>query len=194
MPAVVARLVISGNVQAVAYRAAVKYLARTLGIDGFVRNLEDGTVEVFCKADKEKIEKFAGQLKIRSEGHGLFGICVDVKDVGIYYEGQEGFAEPGKPLGAFAIDYGEEAKTKFEGTNLERLEMASLLAMDLGHEMHGFRKETIDNFALMAKTYGEISQKMENGMQEVGKSIRESNENLAGLIKVLVKEIQRSKR
>ena len=40
------RLYISGTVQAVFYRAFVKENAEKLGIKGFVRNLEDGRVEV----------------------------------------------------------------------------------------------------------------------------------------------------
>ncbi|MBM4250150.1 MAG: acylphosphatase, partial [Euryarchaeota archaeon] len=56
MPAVRKRLIISGNVQDVAYRAFVKFIARRLGLAGFARNLDDGTVEVVCEGDEQAVK------------------------------------------------------------------------------------------------------------------------------------------
>jgi acylphosphatase len=38
-----ARVVVKGNVQGVGYRALITQTARSLRIEGFVRNLKDGT-------------------------------------------------------------------------------------------------------------------------------------------------------
>jgi acylphosphatase len=57
------RVFAGGRVQGVAYRFyAEKYAAR-LDITGWVRNLEDGRVEVLAEGPAEKIEAFLERLK-----------------------------------------------------------------------------------------------------------------------------------
>lgn len=51
------RLYISGTVQGVFFRTFIKENAEKLGIKGFVRNLEDGRVEVFAEGNPEEIRK-----------------------------------------------------------------------------------------------------------------------------------------
>lgn len=43
-----------GNVQGVNYRWLVQEAAKSLGIRGWVRNLDDGNVEILCESDTEK--------------------------------------------------------------------------------------------------------------------------------------------
>ena len=52
------RLLISGHVHGVFYRARVQEHAERLGIAGHVRNLSDGTVEVIAHGDRETVERF----------------------------------------------------------------------------------------------------------------------------------------
>lgn len=52
------RLKISGRVQGVYYRATAREVALKLGINGFVRNLSDGSVEVVAEGDEEKLKEF----------------------------------------------------------------------------------------------------------------------------------------
>ncbi|MBI4359495.1 MAG: acylphosphatase [Candidatus Jacksonbacteria bacterium] len=52
------RLIISGKVHGVFYRASVQEYAERLGVAGHVRNLPDGTVEVVAHGDREKVERF----------------------------------------------------------------------------------------------------------------------------------------
>ena len=47
------RLVASGIVQGVGYRYFVLDVAQRLNLDGYVRNLPDGTVEVVVQAEEE---------------------------------------------------------------------------------------------------------------------------------------------
>lgn len=52
------RLVISGKVQGVFYRATAKDMAVSLGITGWVKNMSDGNVEIKASGSKENLEKF----------------------------------------------------------------------------------------------------------------------------------------
>ncbi len=50
-------LIIHGKVQAVFYRSNTHKKASELGLKGFVKNLEDGTVEVIAEGSEEKINE-----------------------------------------------------------------------------------------------------------------------------------------
>lgn len=52
------RLVLSGNVQGVGFRFAARAHAQTLGLKGSARNSADGTVEIICEGEDEKIDQF----------------------------------------------------------------------------------------------------------------------------------------
>ncbi|MBE9537131.1 MAG: acylphosphatase [Proteobacteria bacterium] len=51
------RLIMSGRVQGVCYRANTKEMAVELGLSGWVRNCLDGKVEAVFKGAPEKVEK-----------------------------------------------------------------------------------------------------------------------------------------
>ncbi len=51
------RLYITGSVQGIFFRQFVKENAEKNDIKGFVRNLEDGRVEVFIEGDLENVDK-----------------------------------------------------------------------------------------------------------------------------------------
>jgi acylphosphatase len=51
------RLVVSGRVQGVGYRAAMIDVARAIGVSGWVRNRRDGTVEAVMQGDNEQVER-----------------------------------------------------------------------------------------------------------------------------------------
>ena len=50
-------LLISGRVQGVTFRANTKKKARRLNLKGWVRNTDNGKVEVVIEGEKDKIEK-----------------------------------------------------------------------------------------------------------------------------------------
>jgi acylphosphatase len=51
------RLVISGRVQGVFFRATAQETAQELGLTGWVRNRQDGTVEVTATGPRQRLEK-----------------------------------------------------------------------------------------------------------------------------------------
>ena len=57
------RLYVSGIVQGIFYRNFVKENAEKLNIKGFVRNLENGRVEVFLEGDSEKVNQMTELCK-----------------------------------------------------------------------------------------------------------------------------------
>jgi len=52
-----AHIFIKGKVQGVFYRSWTKSTAESLGLTGWVKNLEDGRVEAMFEGEKEKVEQ-----------------------------------------------------------------------------------------------------------------------------------------
>ena len=57
------RLTISGTVQGIFFRRFVKDHADKNNVRGFVRNLEDGRIEIFLEGDKENVENMIAICK-----------------------------------------------------------------------------------------------------------------------------------
>ena len=62
------RLLIQGFVQSVGYRNFAIEEARRLGLDGWVRNWPDGTVEALVSGDTKKVEAFVAAAMRGPEG------------------------------------------------------------------------------------------------------------------------------
>ncbi|MEM2334509.1 MAG: acylphosphatase [Candidatus Caldarchaeum sp.] len=57
MPRVAVRVRVYGRVQGVFFRSSMKEVADELGVDGWVRNVEDGSVEALVVGEEEKVKK-----------------------------------------------------------------------------------------------------------------------------------------
>ncbi|MEM1618812.1 MAG: acylphosphatase [Desulfurococcaceae archaeon] len=71
-----------GIVQGVGMRYFVYREARRLGLNGYVRNLSDGSVEIVVEGDEKLIENLVETIKTRGPGH--------VTNVKITYEPPRG--------------------------------------------------------------------------------------------------------
>lgn len=56
-------ITVSGMVQGVGYRFFTRNHAQALGINGWVRNLPDGNVEMVCSGDEESLKGFLVRLR-----------------------------------------------------------------------------------------------------------------------------------
>ena len=63
-----AHLLVHGNVQGVNYRWVVQTAAKSLAINGWVRNLDDGNVEILCESGTEKAyREFLKKIEIKDQ-------------------------------------------------------------------------------------------------------------------------------
>jgi len=58
-----ARVVVSGRVQGVFFRASTRDVAVRYGVRGFVRNLPDGRVEAVLQGDRGAVEKVVAFMR-----------------------------------------------------------------------------------------------------------------------------------
>ena len=52
------RITVQGKVQGVFYRASTESKAKSMGIKGTVRNLPDGSVEIYAQGHEETLDEF----------------------------------------------------------------------------------------------------------------------------------------
>jgi acylphosphatase len=52
----------SGNVQGVGFRYTVRDIAVKLGVAGWVKNLEDGRVEIIAEAEEKNLNEFLDKI------------------------------------------------------------------------------------------------------------------------------------
>lgn len=93
------RATVHGKVQGVGFRWATVERARELGVLGWVRNQDDGTVYVHAEGAPDALAAFLGFL-----GEGPPAATVDDVQIGeVKVEGHEQFAQRGVPAGRFVV-------------------------------------------------------------------------------------------
>lgn len=83
MEAARAHLFIRGRVQGVFYRGFTRNVAVKLGLNGWVKNLYDGRVEVVFEGDRTLIEQAVQHCRLGPPG-------AYVKDIEVIWEGYSG--------------------------------------------------------------------------------------------------------
>ncbi|MCU0294198.1 MAG: acylphosphatase [Thermoanaerobaculaceae bacterium] len=86
---------VSGRVQGVGFRYFVAREARSLSLEGWVRNLPDGRVEAVARGDSGQMEALLGRLWQGSPMSKVLDVTVDDTTDGV----QEGFAILPTPWG-----------------------------------------------------------------------------------------------
>lgn len=77
-------LIVSGKVQGVFFRDNTRKKAEELGIKGYAKNLQNGTVEIIVEGDEEKINELIDFIK---KGPGI----ARVKDIKLKHKKPENF-------------------------------------------------------------------------------------------------------
>lgn len=107
------KLTVTGRVQGVGYRAWCKASARQLGLKGWVRNLENGAVEVVLTGGSEQVEMMARRCY---EGPMAAAVLLVKKQVIK--------AAPPKPLKDFIIRKTQKSDPLHRETAIERYRAA----------------------------------------------------------------------
>lgn len=166
-------IIVEGWIQSVGLRSFVKRVAAQLGLNGLVRNLPDGTVELFCEGSASKIDAFLKMLDYKGEKDDPLSAYVE--KLMVYHEGDKGYSGPWKPYVGFEIDYGFEVASPVDRALMEHLESGTLYVASsrdgfrqmkdefsqMRDEFSMFRKETNSNFGTMEDKYGSISKEIE---------------------------------
>lgn len=176
-----------GNVQAVGFRVLIKQTAKIIGLKGKVRNLDDGRVEVFCEGEKYSIFELQKRINIRSnEPENI--LKVNVEKIHRYFENETGYTELEGGFGIFEIDYGAEATTPYEKANLEKLEIGSLMMLDLGKNMNALGSGVEKGFSTTHSDFEKLDDKYDVVSTEL-KSINNKISNMGGSISKLVEHL-----
>src|SRR3989304_1786061 len=149
-----ARIIVEGTVQGTGYRALVKNYANRRGLNGLVRNLPDGKVEIFLEGKKEKIEQLAKDINVK--GSPSNPLSLNVENLTVNWESEKGLEDAWKTYSGFEIDYGAEKLTAFEKENLESLEWAKLRFSMLEEGIYSFRNESNENFKTLNNSIGSL--------------------------------------
>ena len=164
------KFVVRGIVQRVGYRALVLQIASNLGINGTIRNLADGSVELFADGTEDALRKFKAKIDKKGDPEDFTRIHVsEIKEIS-----EDQFEWPDKEFAGFQIDYGFEPETGYERATLEDLEIMKMGAGFLRDDMGVFAVNTAKAFGALFETYGSFS-----------KDISEIKETLVGLKDVI---------
>jgi acylphosphatase len=82
-----AHVFVSGRVQGVFYRATTRETARDHGVDGWVRNLDDGRVEAVFEGPREAVETMVEWCETGSPAASVDDVAVDYEEP----RGESGF-------------------------------------------------------------------------------------------------------
>ncbi len=80
-----ATIKVVGDVQGVGFRMIVKRWASELELGGYVRNLPDGSVEIYVEGPRHLVDRFVERLRLE--------IPTQILDIKVRYTDSRGFRE-----------------------------------------------------------------------------------------------------
>ena len=162
--------IVKGRVQRVGYRRYLLDVAQELGVMGFVENLRDGSVRVFCQGPQEDLKRFIKRARkppapIKVKEFNVKEVkpkpklrYFRIKYGPVQEELQEGFGA----MQAIFTDYWNEFRDYRGEFRDYREEFGSFVKefRDYREEFREFAKRTDENFNKIMEKYGEISEKL----------------------------------
>ena len=156
MPKTRKRLIVSGNVQDVGYRALVKRKARRLGLLGFSRNIPDETVEIVCEGEPGALTEFMKSIDVKGDPTDSFSLHVTaIKETPPAPEGE---------LTVFYTDYGRKL-TEIERQTFDRDEIMVLRAGTLNTNV-GVVGQKVDGVGKDVQVVGQKVDSMHGDMNK----------------------------
>ncbi len=113
------RAIVAGAVQGVGFRDATRRRAQELGVSGWVRNADDGTVAVHAEGPPTAVEALSDYLRRGPRGAAVEDVAIET--VGV--EGHEQFAIRGVSAGVFVLQQHAASTRHFD----LRLELAGAM-------------------------------------------------------------------
>lgn len=185
-----AEAVARGRVQRVGYRRYVLDLAQELGVSGYVRNMDDGSVQIFSQAKQDILQRFiegvrnppppavVKQLEVKKAK-----VKPALKGFRIRYgrlqdELQEGFGA----MQTIFLDYWGEFRDY-------RREFRDFVG-----EFREFAKRTDENFQRIVDRYGEISEKLTVILETLVRESRETREMIYEMMRLLRESVEKLSR
>ena len=168
-------IVVKGNVHTVDYRTLIKQFARNMRIKGSVKNLDDGTVEIYCECDEVIYDDFKKKIMKKAQDPED-PLQINVTDIEEFKDDQEGF-EGSRITYPFDVVYEDSGIRPLEKDMLERSEM-TILAMT------SMNKSINNRFDTLADRYDEFS----HSMVRLERDIHEMKEAFVRLTDHFVKD------
>ncbi|MFA5771727.1 MAG: acylphosphatase [Thermoplasmata archaeon] len=193
-----AKITVTGRVQKAGYRDFVDEVAYNLQLNGYVKNLKNGTVEIICEGGKDNIEKLAKKINIQK-------YPIRVENVGIEYSKatgkfkeftivrEENITKATYERMDVAARYMREMHTDLKDTmvkgNTELKEVIikgdTELKESLGSKIDSLGNRIDSNFNKMDQKYDVISERMITIMDELKQARIESAKTTENLTKVV---------
>ena len=163
-------MIVKGNVQAVGFRALIKQVARNIRIKGSVKNLDDGTVEIYCECDEAIYKEFKKKINIKA--HAPEDILqINVTDIEENNEEWEGF-DGSRIVYPFDVLYDDTETRPLEKELLERSEMAILAMTSMNRNMN----TRFDTLTEKYDVFGQRMGRIEEDMHDIKIDIHEMKE------------------
>jgi len=168
MPKTRKRLIVSGNVQDVGYRALVKRKARRLGLLGFSRNIPDETVEIVCEGEPGALTEFMKSIDVKGDPTDSFSLHVTaIKETPPAPEGE---------LTVFYTDYGRKL-TEIERQTFDRDEIMVLRAGTLNTNV-GVVGQKVDGVGEAIRGVGQKVDGVGKDVRGVGSAVHDMHTDM----------------
>lgn len=169
------RIIVKGNVQAVGYRALIKQFARNMRVKGSVKNLDDGTVEIYCECDEVIYDEFKKKIMKKTQDPED-PLQINVTEIEEYKDDWEGF-DGSRITYPYDIIYEDTGIRPLEKDMLERSEMAILAMTSMNRSIN-------NRFDSLADRYDEFG----HSMVRLERDIHEMKEAFVRLTDHFVKD------
>jgi len=153
-----ARIIVSGRVQKAGYKDTVDEIAYYLGLKGYVKNLDDGTVEVVCEGDKEDIEEFVEKIRVREYPIFVESVKVEYSEPTGEFKHFDIIRE--KDITEATYERMDAAARYMRGMNKnlgEKIDgLGENLGKNLGEKIDSMHQDMNQRFDWVAEKYGDI--------------------------------------